>query len=241
VGSLVCEKPVIDWSLCKPGDLFEFHVDGLPTEGDRSAADTEVKARQSTSADGENFVLEGDASIQQLDQLIRADRFTYARSSNDWSANGNVRYQDRDLLLGASDARGNTASGAASLNQVRYQLLSSRGNGRAATVELTDSEHAKLGATTFSTCPLDSPGWQFRADSIELDQANGVGVARDVSFRVAMCRSCGCRMPAFRWITGASRDSSIPRLATVMSVESTSRSLTTSILRPTTTPRSRHA
>ena len=184
VGSLVCEKPVIDWSLCKPGDLFEFHVDGLPTEGDRSAADTEVKARQSTSADGENFVLEGDASIQQLDQLIRADRFTYARSSNDWSANGNVRYQDRDLLLGASDARGNTASGAASLNQVRYQLLSSRGNGRAATVELTDSEHAKLGATTFSTCPLDSPGWQFRADSIELDQANGVGVARDVSFRV---------------------------------------------------------
>lgn len=184
VGNLICETPATDWSLCKPGDLFEFHVDGLPTEGDRSAADTEVSARQSSSGDGENFVLEGDASIRQLDQLIRADRFTYARSSTAWTANGNVRYQDRDLLLGASEGSGNAQAESATLKDVRYQLLSSRGNGRAQSVELTDREHAKLTASSFSTCPLDSPGWEFRAEALELDQANGVGVARDISFRV---------------------------------------------------------
>lgn len=184
VGVLICAPPPLDWSLCKKNDLLDFHVAGLPTEGDRALADTEVRGRQTQSADGENFLLEGDASIQQLDQLIRADRFTYARTSTQWTATGNVRYQDRDMLLAASDAQGSTVPGQATLKGVRYQLLSSRGNGRAEVAVMKDSDHAELTNTSFSTCPLDSPSWEFRAEHIELDQANGVGYARDMTFRL---------------------------------------------------------
>ncbi len=184
IGTLVCKKPAQDWSLCKKNDLLDFYVADLPTSGERNQADTEVKGRQSRSADGENYILEGDASIQQLDQLIRADRFTYARTSTQWTAEGSVRYQDRDMLLSASDATGTTEPSHATLNNVRYQLLSSRGNGRADVAVMVDSDHARLTNTTFSTCPLDSPGWQFRAQDIELDQANGIGRARDMTFRI---------------------------------------------------------
>ena len=184
IGTLVCPKPAQDWSLCRKNDLLDFYVADLPKDGQRELADTEVRGRQSRSADGENFILEGDASIQQLDQLIRADRFTYARTSTQWTADGNVRYQDRDLLLSANDAHGSTTPNQATLNQVRYQLLSSRGNGRAGVAVMTDKDHAQLTDTSFTTCPLDSPGWEFRADAIELDQANGVGRARDMTFRV---------------------------------------------------------
>jgi LPS-assembly protein len=184
VGILICKPPPLDWSLCSRNDLLDFYVADLPASGDRTLADTEVKGRQTRSDDGESYVLEGDASIQQLDQLIRADRFTYARSSTQWTATGNIRYQDRDMLLSASDAQGSTVPSQATLNQVRYQLLSSRGNGRADVAVLKDSEHAELANTTFSTCPLDSPSWEFRAEHIELDQAHGVGYARDMSFRV---------------------------------------------------------
>src|SRR5690606_22450660 len=31
---------------------------------------------------------------------------------------------------------------------------------------------------------LDSPGWEFRARDMQLDQAEGVGTARDLTFRV---------------------------------------------------------
>lgn len=179
-----CETPATDWSMCRRNDLLDFYVADLPTTGDRSQADTEVNGRQVLSSDGEQFRIEGDASIRQLDQLIRADRFTYARSSGAWTAEGNVRYQDRDLLLSATQGQGTVTPDSARLDGVRYQLLSSRGNGRATKAELVDAEHARLDDTTFSTCPLDSPGWQFRADSIELDQAEGIGRARDVSFRV---------------------------------------------------------
>ncbi|MFA7319962.1 MAG: LPS assembly protein LptD [Dokdonella sp.] len=184
IGTLVCKKPALDWSLCPKNDLLDFHVADLPTQGERALADTEIKGRQTQSGDGETYVLEGDASIQQLDQLIRADRFTYARTSTQWTAQGNVRYQDRDMLLSASEASGTTAPNQAKVKQVRYQLLSSRGNGRAASAVLADSEHASLDQATFSTCALDAPGWEFRAADIDLDQTNGIGRAHDVTFRI---------------------------------------------------------
>lgn len=170
--------------MCPRNDMLDFYVADLPKTGERTLADTEIKGRQTQSSDGDSYVLEGDASIQQLDQLIRADRFTYARKSTAWTAQGNVRYQDRDMLLAASDASGTTEPNQATINQARYQLLSSRGNGRAATIVLADSDHAKLDQATFSTCPLDSPSWEFRAADIDLDQADGVGRARNVTFRV---------------------------------------------------------
>lgn len=184
IGSLLCQKPALDWSLCPRNDMLDFYVADLPKTGERTLADTEIKGRQTQSSDGDRYVLEGDASIQQLDQLIRADRFTYARTSTAWTAQGNIRYQDRDMLLAASDASGTTEPNQATINQARYQLLSSRGNGRAATIVLADSDHAKLDQATFSTCPLDSPSWEFRAADIDLDQADGVGRAHDVTFRV---------------------------------------------------------
>ncbi|HNR92135.1 MAG TPA: LPS assembly protein LptD [Dokdonella sp.] len=185
IGIHACPRPSADWSQCPPNDLLEFHVPGLPTSGERTAADTEVEARYGSSADGDTYVLEGDASIRQLDQLIRADRFTYTQSSTAWSAEGAVRYQDRNLLMSAKSGRGTTAPASGSLDGVRYQLLSSRGNGRAGAAVLKDTDHAELTDTSFSTCPLDSPGWEFRAREMQLDQAEGVGVARDLSFRIA--------------------------------------------------------
>lgn len=184
IGMFVCKKPAADWSLCAKNDLLDFYVADLPTTGDRKAADTEVKGSQSRSTDGEHYTLDGDASIRQLDQLIRADRFTYAQTTTQWTAEGNVRYQDRDMLMSARDGSGTTTPGNGTLNGVRYQLLSSRGNGRADVVVMQGDEHAQLTHTTFSTCPLDSPGWQFTARDMQLDQGSGVGTARDMTFRV---------------------------------------------------------
>lgn len=184
IGVFVCKQPVLDWSMCKKNDLLDFYVADLPKTGDRTLAPTEVRARQTQSSDGESYVLEGDASIRQLDQLIRADRFTYAQTSTQWTADGNLRYQDRDMLMSARDGKGTTSPGQATLNEVRYQLLSSRGNGRAAVAVMQDTDHAQLTDTTFSTCPLDSPGWEFRAHDMQLDQAEGVGTARNLTFRV---------------------------------------------------------
>ena len=184
IGSMVCKKPALDWSLCTRNDLLDFYVPGLPTSGERDLAPTEISAKNTRSDDGSTYVLEGDASIRQLDRLIRAERFSYDSNSTAWRADGNLRYQDRSLLLSASAGEGNTDPGRSTLNDVRYQLLDARGNGRAAVANMPDSEHMQLQEPTFSTCTLDSPAWEFRAAEMTLDQANGRGQARDITFRV---------------------------------------------------------
>ena len=57
IGTVVCPRPAADWSLCPKNDLLDFHVPGLPIEGDRATADTEVTGRQTVSTDGQTYVL----------------------------------------------------------------------------------------------------------------------------------------------------------------------------------------
>lgn len=184
IGAVRCPARKADWSLCKPGDLFDFYVPDLPREGDRNAAPTDVTAQNSRSTDGNRFELEGEARVQQLDQLIRADAFSYDRSSTAWTAEGHLRYQDRSLLLSADRGSGRTEPSQSTLENVRYQLIDARGNGVAATAVMPDQQHTHLTGSTFTTCELNSPQWHFAVRDLTLDREEGVGRGRDVTFHI---------------------------------------------------------
>lgn len=184
VGVLKCPKRQTSWEMCRKNDLLDFYVPGLPTEGDRSVAPRDATARKVSTPDKSHYVLEGDAKIRQLDLMLHAERLTYDADTTDYSAEGNVRYQDRSLLMSADRAEGNTDLDRCTLDGVRYQLLSSRGNGVASVAVMDDVDHARLTRATYSTCDLHDQQWAFAARELELDQAEGVGRGRGVTFRV---------------------------------------------------------
>lgn len=183
-GSDKCPRKSDDFSLCQRNALLDFYVPGLPTTGVREDAETDFGADRFQSADSSKYVLQGNARIQRLDQLIRADELTYWTETTAWVASGNVRYQDRGMLLSADKAQGKNTPGSAVLDGVRFQLLNSRGNGQAQKAELVDEEHANLTLVRFSTCDPDRPSWEFRADDIAIDQAQGIARGHDVTLRV---------------------------------------------------------
>ncbi len=183
-GSDQCPRKSDDFRLCKPNALLSFYVAGLPTEGKREDADTDFAADRFQSADSSKYVLQGNARVQRLDQLIRADELTYWTETTAWIANGNVRYQDRSMLLSADKAQGKTTPNTAVLDGVRFQMLSSRGNGRAQQAELIDDDHARMQVVRYSTCDPDQPSWEIRARDLAIDQAEGVGRGHDVTLRV---------------------------------------------------------
>ena len=51
--------------------------------------------------------VKGDVRFLRFDQLLRADTLRYDAETTDYDAVGNVRYQDRDLLMSAESAKGN--------------------------------------------------------------------------------------------------------------------------------------
>jgi LPS-assembly protein len=178
-----CARAADDFSLCKPNALLDFYTPGLPTTGVREDQPTDFAAKRVLSNDTSKYVLEGDARITRLDQQLLADRLTYWNETTAYLAEGNVRYQDRGLLLSASKAEGTTTPNASTLDDVRYQLLSSRGNGRAAQAKLVDPDHAVMQQVTYSTCDPDDLRWEFRADDLALDQVTGIGRGHDVTLR----------------------------------------------------------
>ncbi|MFO1506041.1 MAG: LPS assembly protein LptD [Lysobacterales bacterium] len=182
IGVLKCPKPKLDWSTCRRNALLDFYVPGLPVEGDRESTPADASATQVKTLDKDRYVLEGDAQLERLDQLLRADTLTYDDATTDYSATGHVRYQDRGLLASADAAHGRTEPEQANLTGVNYQLLTSRGNGKAATANVTDPDHGDLTDATYSTCDPGDHTWELRADTIHLDQDEGVGRARDVTF-----------------------------------------------------------
>ncbi|MGH8174150.1 MAG: LPS-assembly protein LptD, partial [Rhodanobacteraceae bacterium] len=184
LGVLKCPKRPLDWSQCTKNDLLDFYVAGLPTDGDRESVAANASAQAVQSTDEQHYLFEGEAQLLRLDQLVRADKIVYDAETTDYDATGNVRYQDRSILLSADSAKGNTNLDQCIMDDVKYQLMSSRGNGVAEKVVMDDKSHAELTRSTYSTCDLHTPQWSFRAKDMKLDQDEGIGRAHDVTFLV---------------------------------------------------------
>ncbi|HVJ62961.1 MAG TPA: LPS assembly protein LptD, partial [Tahibacter sp.] len=173
-----------DFSLCKPNALLDFYTPGLPTTGDRNAAPADFEADRFESADRTKYVLEGKAKINRVDQQVQGDRLTYWTETTAWLAEGNVRYQDAGLLMSASKGQGTTTPNTATMTDVRYQMLNSRGNGTAAEAKLIDADHATMQKVEFTTCDPDDVRWRFTAKDMAIDQAEGIARGHDVTLRI---------------------------------------------------------
>jgi LPS-assembly protein len=187
VGVLKCpkkKKGADEFTLCKPNDLLDFYRPGLPT-GDRTQAPTDVSARKVSSTDSSHYRLEGEAELQRVDELVRADTITYDSDTTAYEAIGHVYAQDVNTLMSADHARGTTTPRATNLDNIRYQMLNQRGNGTAATAEMTDPQHGTLTDGTFSTCDPSDRRWYVHADKMEMDKDKNEGKAHGVTLYYA--------------------------------------------------------
>ncbi len=169
VGVLICPKHRTNFDGCKKNDMLDFFVSGLPTEGDRSKAPTDVSATRVQSTDQTHYRLEGEVRLQRLDQLLRSDFLTFETETTDYTADGNVRMQDNSMLLSGDHAKGTVTPSTTYITNARYQLLQERGNGTAATVNETDPDHTKFTDATYSTCDIDEPQWHIHGNTMEMD------------------------------------------------------------------------
>ena len=179
VGVLKCPKKSKKemYALCRRNDLLDFFVPGLPTEGDRSTVASDLSARKVTATDRTHYKMEDEVQLQRLDQLLRADVVTFETETTDYIADGHVRMQDRSILASADHAHGTGTPSTTFLDHVRYQLLTGRGNGTAATANMTDPDHGKLTDGTYSTCDPDDRRWYVRANDMTIDYVENRGTA----------------------------------------------------------------
>jgi LPS-assembly protein len=169
------------WRLCGGNPAFAWQAPLRPLDDPDQTLD--LQAAQVDVSERDVYRFDGGATLSQPGRRIAARRIDYTHSSGDYAARGPVRYQDLQLALQADRAQGNLPRREARLDSVDYRLIAARGNGRAATVQL-DGELATLLGLDYSTCDPAERAWALRAGQLQLDRAEGFGVARDATLRI---------------------------------------------------------
>jgi LPS-assembly protein len=149
----------------------------LVVDQDVSGA-SDVLARTVTSEDGNVFRLEGDVSVVNGAQQLKAPQVVLDRGAQTAQALGPVQLSDAGVLMYADRVNANLADKTTVLTDIRYALRNTQGNGRARSA--THAENSTtLKGVTFTSCPGDQPVWQVKASTIKLDHAEKIGQARD--------------------------------------------------------------
>ncbi len=150
----------------------------------------EARAQQPTDIAGdqlggtdENPQFHGNVVLRRADQFLGADNLDYKSETGRYIAQGAVRYQDSGMRMVADRAEGDQNTDTHNIQNVRYQLISRRGNGGAEHIEMHGSQGALYGAP-YSTCPPDDRWWELSAQRIDVDTDEGTGVARNAVLHV---------------------------------------------------------
>lgn len=174
-----------DWRLCPLQEAVPAFADAQPPVGSADA-----RAAQPTDIEGDQLAgteskpeFEGNVALRRGDQFLGTNKLTFDSDSGHYVADGSVRYQDAGMRLVADSAEGNQNTDTHSIRNVRYQLVSRRGNGGAGHIEMHGAQGALYGAT-YSTCAPGQRSWELRAERIDVDTEAGTGVARNAILRV---------------------------------------------------------
>ena len=169
------------WSVCPPQPRQDF----FPESSDsRVQAYTNLTGDIATrSSDGE-LTLTGDAEAVRADQRIKADRLIYTESDGVVQVQGQVRYDEPQMTMLASDGRIWLDEDRAEFHNTRFRFYERHARGGAATAYLLQPGVSRYEQTTYTTCADDSNVWLLRAGSVTIYDDEGEGVARNARLNV---------------------------------------------------------
>ena len=173
------------WQLCPLEDAVPPFLDAPPPvgePGDRENLPTDI-AGDVLDGDPDSTVFQGNVELTRGDQFLGTDQLVYDSQAGTYTAEGSVRYQDSGMRILAERAHGDQAADRHTIEDLRYQLISRRGNGGAEKIEM-EGEHGLLLGSTYSTCPPSERAWELQADRIDIDTEEGMAVARSASIRI---------------------------------------------------------
>ena len=183
------EMPV-NWDLCPINNAvppFEGAAAATAAAAgdpaDRASQPTDIEGDEAEGVEGSVLNIHGNVTLTRGDQFLGAEKLSYDSANETYVAEGSIRYQDAGMRLVAERAEGNQATDEHQIEDLRYQLVSRRGNGGAERIVLKGTD-GSLHESTFSTCDPDNRDWELRARRIDIDTDEGMGVAHSATLRI---------------------------------------------------------
>jgi LPS-assembly protein len=179
----------VNWDLCPinnavpPFEGTAAATAAAADPADRTSQPTDIEGDEAEGVEGSVLNIHGNVTLTRGDQFLGAEKLSYDSENETYVAEGSIRYQDSGMRLVAERAEGNQATDEHQIDDLRYQLVSRRGNGGAERIVLKGTD-GSLHESTFSTCDPDDRDWELRAKRIDIDTAEGMGVAHNATLRI---------------------------------------------------------
>lgn len=155
--------------------------EALP-EGAQPQAPTFVSGERITGQTDAVTVIEGAAELRRHDTVIRADRLQFDTRDSEAQATGQVLINASGNRFEGPELNINVDTGKGSFSQPSFSLLKNGGLGDASRVDFLDRDHMVAHQARYSSCPRTPgqrwmPDWMVRADRIDIDNIEEVGLA----------------------------------------------------------------
>jgi LPS-assembly protein len=187
--ALAQDRKPDNWALCPARDAVPAFpgapppaTDPAQARADRPNLETKVHS-DDLSGTATQPQLDGDVNLRRGDQFLHADHMQVNKEDSTYVATGNIHYQDSSMRVVAESLHGNQNTDTHQMDNIRYQLVSRRGNGTAERINMNGAIGA-MATATYSTCDPQERHWELRAQRIDVDTDSGWGVARDATIRV---------------------------------------------------------
>ena len=126
----------------------------------------------------------GDVTLIDKSQIIKADQLAFDRLLMTFNAQGNIHYQNQSIDILASELNANKKNKESTMLNASYQLYGNPGHGSANELQISSKEGLSLLDSTFTTCIGDKPDWQIKASEIRISSDGSTGEAYHAQIRL---------------------------------------------------------
>ncbi|MEL0082159.1 MAG: LPS-assembly protein LptD [Gammaproteobacteria bacterium] len=171
--------PVTASEQCYPPTVFDS-VDAVTP----AAGVTEVTADESETLEKDLIEMRGHVDVRRDGTQITSETMVYDQLLDEVDARGAVFLRDSDLAVEGSSLQMNLLTDAGTIENANYALREKRARGKAVRIIRHSSSVIDLESASFTTCPPGRQDWQLLADKFTLDQAAGVGKAKNMTLKL---------------------------------------------------------
>lgn len=164
------------WELCATP------ASAPPLPGSSSQA-TELTADQVELVKQGISTFKGNVKISQPGRMLHAEEIQYDKQANTVEASGNVTYTDGNISITGESTRLNLDTDKGDFKNAEYRLFAKHGRGKAAIIRKDKPNILNMEQVTYTTCEPNKKDWELKVDTMELDTARNIGVARNVTLR----------------------------------------------------------
>ena len=171
-----------DFAMCAPDPMAGLIRPDTGSPGGSSPIEFSADNAESSF---EEALLSGNVSVTQGDRQLEANEVNYDRIANRLLAEGGVSYADPTLAIRSRKVELSLEQQSGVFEGVEYYFAPRDARGGADRVEIDrDSQTGHFVGTSYTTCNRDDPFWEMRTTDLTLDQQNGRGVARNITFAI---------------------------------------------------------